>query len=129
MQNQFPNQAPNFNTPPPHQRRNIPPTFSSPVPPPNHFQLQTRPNPPPTLKLSELLKIMEQNQLEELHGLRSFLSNIDRTNSEDSSRANFYIAKTSIEFVQQLILQAQTKIQTLRLLQSIQVATDWHMAR
>ena len=124
MQNQFPNQIPNFNTPPPHQRQNTLPTFPAPIPPPNQFQLQTRPNPPPTLKLSELLKIIEQNQLEELHGLQSFLSNIDRTNAQDSSRANYYIARTTIDFVQQLILQGKTKIQTLRLLQSIQMANE-----
>ena len=114
--------------PPPPQRTSSLPLTSTPPPPsiPRSNPFSQRPIPIPTQahsKLSELAQILEHNQIQKIHGLQIFVRNLNQKQFHEAIQENHWIEQTKIEFVENLMLLGQVKLQSLRLLSSINTAT------
>ena len=116
--------------PPPPQRVSSLPPISTPPPPPQttprSSPFSQRPAPIPTQahsKLAELAQILEHNQIQEIHGLQIFVRNLNQKQFHEALQENHWIEQTKIEFVENLMLLGQVKLQSLRLLSSINTAT------
>jgi hypothetical protein len=70
-----------------------------------------------------LAQILEHNQIQEIHGLQIFVRNLNQKQFHEAIEENHWIEQTKIEFVENLMLLGQVKLQSLRLLSSINTAT------
>ena len=136
-----------MNSHPYHQNLRPPPNFQAPPPPPNIPVTAVSPftclSPPPPLvprsnqfsqtpiplptsghsKLTELAQILEKNQIAEIHGLQIYIRNLNQKQFHEAVQQNHWIEQTKIDFIENLMLLGQIKLQSLRLLTSINTAT------
>jgi hypothetical protein len=77
----------------------------------------------PNTKLAELAQILEQNQIAEIHGLQIYIRNLNQKQFHEAIQQDHWIEQTKIEFIENLMLLGQVKLQSLRLITSINTAT------
>ena len=120
--------------PPTTINRSVPPPILLPpttIPPPLQFsqgystipqKIEPLPTSPNT-RITDLAKRLEENQIQELHGLEIYKRNLLQIQFHESAKEEHYIVKVKIDFIETLIHLGQLKLKHLLLIQSMDQAT------